>query len=158
MEPLKALEALSHERLTQTRRLAALSAEALGHLDEENSEAFADNIEAGNAVIAQIDRLSAAMEEGVGRLNGKDAAIVRALLQSGEADIRCPDWCAQLLSDHIALVRLLRDCQSLNARMESGARVISENAQHHLNGIRMNRKIVKRYAAPGPTSGTRINV
>lgn len=158
MEPLKALETLSHERLKQAERLVALSTEALELLDGDNAETFADNIEAGDAVIAEIDRLSAAIEGGTARLGGKDAATVRALLQSGEEGIPCPAWCARLLSDHIALVRLLRDCQRLNTRMELGARAVSEEAQNQLNGIRMNRKIAKRYIVPGPTLGTRIDV
>jgi len=154
---LQKIETMSRQRLNLVKQFNALSACALQCLDGGDIDGFVQNVDAVNMLTHNIDELSAAIDKHVSQLGSASAATVRALFAQGADNAACPEWCAALAYDSANMKKLLRNCASLNARMDARARVVSSEIRDQLNRIRMNRKIHNRYAMPGATAGMHIN-
>ena len=154
---LQKIETMSRQRLNLVKQFNALSACALQCLDGGDIEGFVENVDAANKLTARIDELSKTIDSNVSQLGNASAATVRALFASGAENVACPEWCAALAYDSVNTKKLLRNCASLNARMDVRARAVSSEIREQLNRIRMNRKIHNRYAMQGATAGMHIN-
>lgn len=154
---LQKIETMSRQRLNLLKQFNALSACALQCLDVGDIDGFVENVEASNRLTQRIDELSAAIDAHVSQLGSASAATVRALFATGAENIACPEWCAALAYDSANMKKLLRNCASLNARMDARARAVSSEIREQLNRIRMNKKIHNRYVMPGATAGMHIN-
>ena len=154
---LQKIETMSRQRLNMIKQFSALSASALQCLDGGDVEEFAHSVEASGALIQRIDDLSATMEAHVSQLGSASAATVRAVFASGEESAAYPEWCASLAYDSANMKKILKNCATLNGKMEARARVVSSEIRDQLNRIRMNRKILNRYGAHSATAGMHIN-
>ncbi len=154
---LQKIETMSRQRLNLVKQFNALSACALQCLDGGDIDGFVQNVDATNELTNKIDELSSSIDAQVSQLGSASAATVRALFASGPENAACPEWCAALAYDSANMKKLLKNCASLNARMDSRARVVSSEIREQLNRIRMNRKINNRYAMHGATAGMHIN-
>jgi predicted RNA-binding protein with PIN domain len=114
-------------------------------------------VDGANQLTQRIDELSATIDSSVSQLGSASAATVRALFATGAENVACPEWCAALAYDSANMKKLLRNCASLNARMDARARAVSSEIREQLNRIRMNRKIHNRYQTHGATAGMHIN-
>ncbi len=154
---LQKIETMSRQRLNMVKQFNALSACALQCLDGGDIDGFVANVDASSAMTKSIDELSAAIDAHVAQLGNASAATVRALFASDGENVTVPEWLASLAYDTLNMKKLLKNCVTLNARMDARARAVSSEIREQLNRIRMNRKINKRYAAHGATAGMHIN-
>ena len=116
---------MSRQRLNLVKQFNALSACALQCLDGGDIDGFVENVDAANMLTHNIDELSAAIDTHVSQLGSASAATVRALFAQGAENVACPEWCAALAYDSANMKKLLRNCASLNARMDARARAVS---------------------------------
>ena len=151
------LEALLSERLTLLKQFSAHCADALRALDEEDADAFAENIEAGDALTLEMDVLSKAIEETIPLLGAPYAATVQSLFASGGAGASVPAWSENLASCRATTEKLLLSCLNMNERMESRARALMGQIREQIARIRASQKLRNSYLAPGGTTGTHIN-
>jgi hypothetical protein len=157
IEVLRTIEAMSHQRLNLVKQFSAHSAAALQCLDGGDVEGFVENVEKGDALIPQIDKLTAEIETSLPQMGIKNAAALRTLIASGAKGAACPAWCAALASDWTNMEKLLHSCIGMNARMEARVRALSEELRKQISHIRANQKLQSRYIVQGGASGARIN-
>ena len=155
---LRMIEMMSHQRLNLVKQFSAQSAAAFQCLDGGDVEGFVGNVQKGDALIPQIDKLTAEIEASLPRLGETDAATLRALFASGVEGTVCPQWCATLASDRVNMDKLIHNCIGMNARMEARARALTLQLQKQINHIRANHKLRNRYITRGDNaSGAHIN-
>lgn len=157
-EVLRMIEMMSHQRLNLFRRFSAQSAAALQCLDDGDVEGFVGNVEKRDALIPQIDKLTAEIGAHLPLLGETDAETLRTLFASEAKDAACPQWCATLASDRANMDKLIHNCIGMNARMEARARALAGQFRKQINHIRANQKLRSRYSMPGGSaSGAHID-
>jgi hypothetical protein len=128
---LQKVETMSRQRLNLVKQFNALSASALQCLDNGDIVGFVQNVDASNALTHVIGELTTAIDAHVSQLGSASAATVRALFASGAENVVCPEWCTSLAYDSTNMKKLLRNCASLNARMDRAPRAVSSEIREH---------------------------
>jgi hypothetical protein len=145
-DALRDLEDLSRLRLNIARQYSALTAAALQCLEDGDIEGFLARADKRAALTSRIDEATAAMETGMARLGPFYAAIARRMLAPGRK-AACPAWCRALSSDQATLTKLLSNCLSMNARMETHTRALTAQMREQHTRAHAGRKLRSLYGA-----------
>jgi hypothetical protein len=154
---LLALENILHQKVLLLKTFAAICANALNCLENDDIAGFSEKLDERQAlldgIIEQNNRYSSIVEG----MQGEYGQIIRKFSEPGAGNMIFPDQCKTLRRYFVEAVNLEQTCKLLNDRLKARAQNVRNNILSDLNSVRVRRKINCGYRINNDAKGSVIS-